>query len=404
MLRIQFEISQGGILINILVLSSFFAPAWAYGGPPKVLYDISKRLVERGHRVTVFTTNAFEADRVSEKKYDVLEGIDVRYLKNLSNWLAWNQKIFLPLELRNVLRNEMQNFDCAIFQGFRNYPNFLGYRQAGKTKIPYILLPYGQLQKAKGTKKLVKQVFDLSFGYDILNNASRLVAQNFHEKEECLRLGVPEEKVDVIPLGIDMREFRDLPEKGILKSRLGAENGEEVVLFLGRIHRHKGLDVLLQALSALRRKHNLKFAIVGRDDGYLSSLNKLISSLGMNAITSFLGPLYGRDRISAYVDADVFVICSSIYEETPLAALEACAAGTPVIVTKQASIPWLEEYEAGLTVDCNVDAVKDALGLLLENDDFRRKSGRNARRLIEDKFDWNKVIVLFEKTLQDVVS
>ncbi len=403
MLLIQFDISQGGALINILVLSSFFAPAWAYGGPPKALYDISKRLVERGHRVTVFTTNAFEADRVIQKKYDVLEGIDVRYLKNLSNWLAWNQKIFLPLELRNVLRNEMQNFDCAIFQGFRNYPNFLGYRQARKTKIPYILLPYGQLQRAKGTKKLIKQVFDLSFGYDILNNASRLVAQNFHEKGECLRLGVPEEKIDVIPLGIDMREFRDLPERGILRSKMGAENGE-VVLFLGRIHRYKGLDILLQALSALRKKYDFKFAIVGRDDGYLSSLNKLISSLGMNDITSFLGPLYGKDRLSAYVDADVFVLCSSIYEETPLAALEACAAGTPVIVTKQASIPWLEEYEAGLMVDCNVKAVKDALGLLLENDDFRTKSGRNARRLIEEKFDWDKVIVALEKTLLEIVS
>jgi glycosyltransferase involved in cell wall biosynthesis len=403
-LRIQFEISQGGIPIKVFVLSSFFAPAWAYGGPPKVLYDISKRLVERGHRVTVFTTNALEADRVIQKRYDVLDGIEVRYLRNLSNWLAWNQKIFLPLELRRMLKNEMKNFDCAIFQGFRNYPNFAGYRNAKKCKIPYVLFPYGQLPRTKGMKKLVKHVFDLSFGYDMLNNASKLVAQNLHEKEECLRLGVSEEKIEVIPLGVDLNEFRNLPERGSFRDKLNVENDKKVVLFLGRIHRYKGLDLLLQALSALRKEQNFKFVIVGRDDGYLSYLNKLIASLEMNDITLFLGPLYGRDRLSAYVDADIFVLSSSIYEETPLAALEACAAGTPVIVTKQASIPWLEEYKAGLMVDCNVYAVKDALRLLLEDDNLRKKFGRNARKLIEEKFDWNKVIVALEKTLQEIVS
>lgn len=403
-MQIQFEISQGGIPIKLLVLCSFFAPAWAYGGPPKVLHDISKKLVERGHSVTVFTTNAFEANHVIQKRYDVLNGVKVHYLRNLSNRLAWNQKIFLPLELGRLLKNEMKNFDCAVFQGFRSYLNFLGYRNAKRYKIPYILFAYGQLPRVKGIKKVVKHVVDLSFGYDMLKNASKLVAQNLHEKEEGLRLGVPEEKIEVIPLGIDLSEFQSLPERGGLRDKLCIEDDEKVVLFLGRIHKYKGLDLLLQALSVLRKEQNFKFVIVGRDDGYLSTVNKLIAALGMNDRTFFVGPLYGRDRLSAYVDADIFVLSSSIHEETPVAALEACAASTPVIVTRQAAIPWLEEYEAGLMVVHDIHAVKNALNLLLEDNDLRKKFGRNARMMIEEKFDWNKVIVVLEKTLQEIAS
>lgn len=392
----------GGIFINLLILTAFFAPAWAYGGPPKQLYDLSKKLVQRGHDVTVFTTNAFEANKTIHKRCDIIDGVKVYYLRNLSNWLAWNQKIFLPLGLRRLLSCEIRNFDCVFFQGFRNYLNLLGYRYAMKYKVPYVIFAYGQLPRVSGIKGAVKYVLDLYFCREMLQNASKLIAQNLHEKEEYLRLGAPYEKIKVVPLGVDLNEFQNLPEKGRLRKKIGIKNDEKVVLFLGRINEFKGLDLLLRTLSELKKKQNFKFVIVGRDDGYLSSMKNLIASLGMSNRAIFVGPLYGKDRLAAYVDADVFVLSASIYEETPVAALEACAAYRPVIVTKQASIPWLEEYQAGITVDYSLYALKDALDTLLEDNNLRKTFGNNARKMIEEKFDWAKIIDVLEKSLEDI--
>lgn len=363
-----------------------------------------EQLIRRGHEVTTFTTNAFDAHQVIQTPYANMDGIEVYYLKNLSNWLAWNQKIFLPIGLRMLIKKRIKNFDCVIIQGFRNYINLVSYRQATNYKIPYVLFAFGSLPKTLGLKSLVKDIADLSFSRDLLKKASRVMAQNWHEVSAYQHFGIPKEKIELLPLGINLTEFQNLPSRGILRRKYHIREDEKVVLFLGRIHKNKGLDLLLQAFSELKKEQDFKFLLVGRDDGYLQSVNKLISMLGLGDRTFFAGPLYGKDRLAAYVDADVFVLSSSVYEETPMAALEACASFTPVIVTKQASIPWLEEYQAGLTIDYNAHALVNALSRLLANDDLRKKFGENARNMVREKFDWNVVTDKLERILKDVTT
>ena len=402
---VLFKLSvKEGRLIKLLIITPYFAPAWAYGGPPKVLHDLSKKLIQRGHKITTFTTNALEANQVIRENYKNVNGIEVYYFRNLSNWLAWNQKLFLPIGLRKMINRTMKGFDCVILQGFRNYINFVSYRYATKYKIPYVLFAFGSLPRNVGIKKIIKYIADFCFSRDMLKNASKLIAQNYHESMEYLHFGASKEKIELVPLGIDLTEFQSLPRRGTLRKRYHIKNEGKVVLFLGRIHKHKGLDILLQALSELKKEQDFKFVLVGRDDGYLSSVNKLITSLGLRDRTFFVGPLYGKDRLSAYVDADIFVLSSSMYEETPVAALEACATATPVIVTKQASIPWLEECQAGLAIDYDVHALKKALRILLQDDDLRKKMGKNAEKMIEQKFDWNIVVDRLERILKGVTA
>jgi len=389
--------------MKVLMLTEFYAPAWAFGGPPKVMSGIGSELVRRGHSVTVITTNVLDAHNEVPKREQIIDGVKVTYLKTWSKWLAWNHKIFVPKGLGKSLKENVKEYDVILLASFRTIFNWLGYRYAQKFGTPYVLLPYGTLPRAGNAKKLMKFILDQFYGHRTLRDASAVLAQTGHEMQEARKFGARDSNTRLVPLHIDMSEFERLPPKGSFRRKIGIGSNEKAILFLGRLHKYKGLDLLLDSFSHLVQTHDdWRLIIVGRDDGYQPTMLKLIETLRLGKKALFVGPLYEKDRIEAYIDADVFVMPSSHYEETSTAALEACASRTPVIVTKQASIPGLDEYKAGFTISYSSEELKDALSTILNDRKLRAKMGENARRMIEERFTLNGVTDEFEKILQRV--
>lgn len=382
---------------NILILTENFAPAWGFGGPPKALFDVARELVRKNYSVTVITSNVLDAKNEMQKTYVSLEGIHVYYLKTLSKWLAWNKRIFLPIGLRALLNKNAKDFEVIILP-YRSVYSLIGYRFARAFNKRYVTIPYGSMHMGTGLGRVLKLFVDSTFSHRMLRNSSMVFAQTNHEVEEAKKFGVSETCVKLMPLNIDLSEFETLPSRGSLRKRLGIENDEKVILFLGRLHKYKGLELLLQAFFNLtRQKNNYRLVIVGRDDGYLSSLLKFIKTMGLEGKVIFVGPIYGKDRINAYVDADVFVMPSSHFEETSTAALEACAASTPVIVTKQASIPGLGSHKAGLTINYNQTELEAALKSILDNSELRDEMGENARKLVREVYSSAAWVSRFEE-------
>jgi glycosyltransferase involved in cell wall biosynthesis len=391
--------------MKILILTENFAPAWAFGGPPKKLFEIVLEITRRGHHVTVFATNVLDAWSEIKEKHRVIRGVEVYYLKTLSKWLAWYTKIFLPIGLRKMLKENIKNFDLVLLSSSRTIFSLLGYHYARKFGKPYVLLPYGSLPRGTGIKKIVKCAIDPVFGYRTLRNASAVFAQTEHEIQEAKKYGAKDALVKLVPLNIDLSEFEDLPPKGGLRRKFGIETREKMILFLGRVHKYKGLDLLIKSFSHLRQiGDNCRLVIVGRDDGYLYTVFKLIKYLKLEGKVIFAGPLYEKDRLEAYVDADVFVMPSSQFEETSTAALEACATSTPVIVTKQASIPGLDKHEAGFTINYDQKELEDALLRILNDEELRVKMGENARKMVEETFSLTRVVDRFEEVFRSIVE
>ncbi|WXG47413.1 MAG: glycosyltransferase [Candidatus Atabeyarchaeum deiterrae] len=386
--------------MRILIVTEYFAPAWGFGGPPKVLFEIARELVKRGHLVTVFTTNVLDEQRETEKSYDVLEGIKVFYLRTLSRWLAWNTKVFIPIGLRKLLREKIERFDIILLASIRTIFNLLCYHYARKFGKPYVLFPYGSLPRGTGLKKLMKWVIDPLFGYRTLRDASMVLAQTQHEMQEARKYGASNSAVKLMPLNVDFSEFRILPPRGNFRRKLDIESNEKVILFLGRLHKYKGLDLLVQSFSMVsEKKKQSKLVIVGRDDGYLQATLRLIKALGLGDKVVLTGPLYGKDRIEAYVDADVFVMPSLHFEETSKAALEACASSTPVIVTKQASIPGLDEHQAGITINYDRRELEEAILKILNNEQLKEKMGKSARLFVEKAASLTDIVDQLERNL-----
>lgn len=135
---------------------------------------------------------------------------------------------------------------------------------------------------------------------------------------------------------------------------------EALLLFLGRINRLKGLDLLIDSVQALLGD-GTSLAVVGRDDGQLAEIESRYAALIADGRVRLAGPLYGDDRFAAYIDADVFCLTPPHWEETSVAALEAAACGTAVVVSEQADLPGLAAAGGGFVVPLNSTDISDAV-------------------------------------------
>src|SRR5262249_62334697 len=143
-------------------------------------------------------------------------------------------------------------------------------------------------------------------------------------------------------------------------------------------HEYKGIELLMRAIAQIAdTRRDVRLVIAGRDDGYQAAARTLSAHLLGPDRVLFTGPIYGADRFSAYRDADVFAMTPTHAEQTSLAALEACGAGTPALVTAQAPIPGLDSIDGGVTVPARLPSVATALAVLLDRTD-RRDMGVRA--------------------------
>jgi len=90
--------------------------------------------------------------------------------------------------------------------------------------------------------------------HKLLRDASKVIALTQMEADQYRRMGVPEEKIAIIPNGIDLSEYANLPPQGAFKKKYGIKEEEKIVLYLGRIHESKGLGMLAEAFSFVAKE------------------------------------------------------------------------------------------------------------------------------------------------------
>ena len=383
--------------MRILQVTPAFYPAEGHGGAPYVVYEISKRLSERGHEVTVYTTDANDKYSRLNNGIKNIDGVNVYYFKNISNSLAYEHKLFISPGMVSAMKEGINNFDIIHLHDFRTLQNIMAHHYTKKYGVPYILQAHGSVPRII-KKQGLKNVFDFFFGYGILRDASKLIALTKMEVEQYKNMGVSEDKIVISPNTIDLSDYKDLPQCGAFKRKYGIENHEQIILFLSRIHKMKGPDLLVSAFSELSKElQGVKLIIAGPDDGYLPIVNKLVASLGISDKVLVTGHLSQSDKMKAYVDSDVYVL-PSFYEPFGMTLLEACACGTPVVVTdRNVMADWVSDSDAGIVVQFDKNQLKEALIKLLTNDELRKHFGGNARKLIEGIPDWDVATNIMEQ-------
>ena len=376
--------------LRILNVTQVYPPATEACGQAQTVQAVSRHLARSGHRVTVLT-----AGRGGTA---VLPDADVEVVC-LPSTLRYRTRTLNPGVAAFCVRR-IRGFDVVHLYGVYD---LLGPVVAGfcrRWDIPYVLEPLGMFRPIVRNLAL-KRLYRRLFGWPVVRWAVRVIATSDLERDELIAEGIPAAQVVIRRNGIDLLD-REALARGVFRRELGLDDGTPLVLYLGRLSRKKGLDLLVEAFSALPAPATL--AIVGPDDrdGCLRDLERLRARLGLDSRVRLLQPRFGADKYAAFADADVFVLPSRS-ENFGNAAAEAVACGVPVVVTERCGIAPLVRHRAGLVVPCEVEALRSALASLVADQDLRdrlRAGGAEARR----ELSWDEPIAQLERLYLEVIG
>ena len=369
----------------------------------RVVKTISEKLVERGHEVVVYTSNFNRPNIQSETEHS--NEVVVHFFRNVKPSVTRRLNVFVNASMIQTVREQLRSFDIIHLHEYRTFQNIVLHHYATKYGVPYVLQAHGSLPRIVAKQRL-KWIYDVFCGYRLLRDASKVTALSQVEAQQYRDMGVPEEKIEVIPNGINLSEYTNLPHKGFFKKKFSIDGDEKIILYLGRIHKIKGIDFLVKAYAYLTknmRHDDAILVIAGPDDGYLREVKSLVNSLGLNNKLLFVGPLYGRDKLKAYVDADLYVLPSR-YETFPVAVLEAYACGKPVIASRVGGLKDLViNGVTGLLVEPgDVHRLANFIRFLLNDDERAEEMGLRGKQLVKENFTVEKVVDRLENLYRDI--
>ena len=371
--------------MKILQVIPYFTPR--RGGDVNICYNLSKQLVNRGHEVIIITTD-FEFDEEYAKSLVNVRIIPFKVIARIGLFL-------ISPSMKKWLKNEIRNYNVIHLHNLQSYQNNLVYRYTKKYGVSYVLQAHG-LDPKRLEEDTLKKGYNWVWGYGILKDASKVIALTKTEAEKYKKMSVDKDKVEIVSNGIDLLEYENLPKEGEFRGKYEIKDEEKIILYLGRIHKIKGIDLLVRAfVDLVNDSDNIKLVIVGPDDGFLSTLKRQIEYLKICDKVLFAGPLYGKDKLKAYVDADVYVL-PSVYEIWGITVLEACACGTPVVVTDRCGIANFVD-KVGYVVEYDKDQLWDAIFTVLCDEDLRKRFGEDCRLLVREEYGWDKIVAKVEK-------
>lgn len=396
--------------MKILQVSNSFKHAWGTGGVARVAYDISLELTKRGHKVTVFTTDRGldGLHNVAKNRPILIDGITVYYFKNLSNTLA-KKGITIPYFSPLVIAREIQQFDLIHIHEPKRLINILIYYYAKKYHIPYVFQAHGDLPQSLGfNKQFLTYIFYLIFTRKLLRNASMVIALADTERQLYLNNGVREENIKTIPNGIHISEYTDLPPKGLFRKKFGIDKSKKIILYLGRVHKNKGIDFLVKAYFYLINNMACKdtlLIIAGSDSGYMVEIKKLVNNLEIADKVNFIGPLSQTDKIAAYVDSTVVVNVepNNVYGLVPI---EAASCATPVIISEGNAISQIiSQGKFGFSVKYgDVKQLSEIMQRIVNNESVSKKLGLNGRKFILENYNWANILLKLESVYMEVTK
>ena len=266
-----------------------------------------------------------------------------------------------------------------------------GARAARAARVPYLIAAHGMAEPwALRHKRWKKRVYLALVEAKNLRRASCLHALSLPEIAH-LRNIAPSTPICFVPNGVDLAPFDDLPPRSVLEAQYPELKGKFVLLFFGRVHIKKGLDLLAEALSRTVPEHrDLHLLVAGTDDGAWVPFRDRMSSLGLADSMTYLGHVAGKRARQVWGAADAFVL-PSYSEGFSMAVLEALACSLPCLITTACHFPELAAAGGGIEVAATAESVTQGLRDLIERTPAERaRLGQIGRRIVEENYTWDR--------------
>jgi glycosyltransferase involved in cell wall biosynthesis len=366
------------------------------GGPPTVAVNLAAAQARLGHTVTVLGHYPRADEATSQAMFDHVP-FHVSLKRELFPLRTGFAK-FRANDFRNALRRLLPETNILIAHGVWYAETVHGASMAHRAGVPYVVRPAGMLDPWSLRQKPLKKMIGLRLLYgNTLRNAAFVhattqeEARNIQHVNDRCGVSVP---IEVIPNGIFLKDVEFPIARGSFYADHPGLRGRPYIAFLGRLHRKKRADLLIQAFVEIApRFPDLQLVIAGPDDGEAANLLRLSSELKMNERIHFTGPIYGPKKFEMLADATCFCLPSE-GENFGVAVAEAMAAGTAVVVSDQVQIwPEIEQRRAGKTCKLDVKSVATTLCDVLQDEAARVAMGQAGRELTRDMFLWRNIAI-----------
>lgn len=369
---------------SVLFVGVAYYPNVGYGGPIRVMRSYGLGLRSLGYDVTIYCSNLIDRQhtRMADHTIEVQrDGMRVVYMNTdfrLSDGLT------ISLDLPRYLQREIDGYDVVHLYGVRSFFVGMAGAYARRHGIPYLIHPMGSMSYAK-SKVALKTVWDLVFGRRLILDAQYVVEATEEQIQNLLAFGIPQSKMAAVPWSPDPDLVHFQAQRGSFRQKFGISPDDKLVLFLGRIHRKKRLDLVIRALAHLDDT-SVRLVVVGHDDdGSMEELEMLVAELGLEEQVIWAGSVHSPESAVAYRDADLFVLVSEL-ESAPMALLEACAMGVPVLISGRTGMSEMIHERAGLVVEMTPEAVATGINTLLQNEELCRQYATGGQELIAQNF------------------
>ena len=375
--------------MKILMLTWEYPPR-VVGGISRVVYDLSRTLLKDGHEVTVVTYKEGDAPEFEDDKGVKVYRVN-NYMINPNNFIDWIMQLnFNLIAKANEIIAKEGKFDVIHAHDW-----LVAY--AAKTlknsyNIPIVSTIHATEAGRNSGIHDETQRYINDTEWMLTYESSEVIVNSNYMKNELQRLfGLPYDKINVIPNGVNMNLFNGIERDYNFRRKFAMDN-EKIILFMGRLVYEKGIQHLIAAMpKVLTGYHDAKLVIAGRG-GMLDELRAEADALGLGDKVYFAGYMNGKDVEKMYKAADISVFPST-YEPFGIVALEGMLAERPIVVSDAGGLGEIVEHrETGMKSYCgNPNSIADSILELLFNPELCANIVKKAKAKVKNEYNWGKI-------------
>ena len=375
--------------MKILMLTWEYPPR-VVGGIARVVYDLSRTLLKDGHDVTVVTYKDGDAPYFEDDKGVKVYRVD-NYMINPNNFIDWIMQMnFAMVAQANEIIAKEGNFDVIHAHDW-----LVAY--AAKTlknsyNIPIVSTIHATEAGRNSGIHDEQQRYINDTEWMLTYESSEVIVNSNYMKSELQRLfGLPYEKINVVPNGVNLNLFNGVERDYNFRRKYAMDN-EKIILFMGRLVYEKGIQHLISAMPKILEGYKDSKLVIAGKGGMIDELREQVKFLGISNKVYFAGYMNGKDVQKMYKAADISVFPST-YEPFGIVALEAMLAENPVVVSDIGGLNEIVQHrENGMKTYCgNSNSIADSILELLYDHKLCADMTKKAKNKVRNEYNWSKI-------------
>lgn len=375
--------------MKILMLTWEYPPR-VVGGISRVVHDLSKRLIKDGHEVTVVTYKDGDAPEFEDDKGVKVYRIS-NYMINPNNFIDWIMQMNFNMvaKVNQIIASEggfdvIHAHDWLVAYAAKTIKDSYGFSLVSTIHAT-------EAGRNSGIHDEIQRYIN-DTEWMLTYESTEVIVNSKYMKGELQRLfGLPYEKIDVIPNGVNLTAFTGIERDYSFRRKYAMDN-EKIILFMGRLVFEKGIQNLIAAMpKILNAYHDAKLVIAGKG-GMIDELRAQVNALGIAEKVYFAGYQHGKDVQKMYKAADISVFPST-YEPFGIVALEAMLAENPIVVSDIGGLNEIVQHrENGMKAYAgNPNSLADSILELLYDHQLAANCVKKAKNKVRNEYDWNKI-------------